>query len=70
MKHFQNYGNLKTYENIRKELDIIENVYKIGNLDETPIWFEMYNKTTIDKIANKTIKVKHLFQIKTGYQCF
>ena len=49
---------LKTNITIRKELDIYENINKIVNLDETPIWFEMYNKTTIDKIGNKTIKVK------------
>jgi transposase len=49
---------LRTNINIRKELDIYENINKIVNLEETPIWFEMYNKTTIDKIWNKTIKVK------------
>ena len=50
---------LKTIINIRKELQILENLKCIGNVDETPIFFEMYNNYTVSKIGEKTGKVKN-----------
>ena len=50
---------LKTIINIRKELQILENLKCIGNADETPIFFEMYNNYTVSKIGEKTGKVKN-----------
>ena len=50
---------LKVIINIRKELQILENLNSIGNLDETPIFFEMYNNYTVSKIGEKTVKVKN-----------
>ena len=47
---------LKTNITIRKELDIYENINKIVNLDETPIWFEMYNKQLLIKLGIKQSK--------------
>ena len=45
----------KSYlESIGGDLD------SIVNMDETPIYFEMVNKTTIDKIGNKNIVVNTL----------
>ena len=50
---------LKTIINIRKVLQILENLNCIGNVDETPIYFEMYNNYTISKIGEKTVKVNN-----------
>ena len=50
---------LKTNINIGKELQIIENLICIGNVDETPIFFEMYNIYIFSKIEEKSVKVKN-----------
>ena len=43
---------------IRKELQIITDLNRIGNCDETPIWFNMIENTAVEKIGSRTIKVK------------
>ena len=50
---------LKTNIHIRKKLQIFENLNCIGNVDETPIFFEMYNNYIVSKIGEKTVKVKN-----------
>ena len=50
---------LKTIINIRKELQILGNLNCIGNVDETSIYFEMYNNYTVSKIGEKTVKVNN-----------
>ena len=42
----------------RKEMEIFEDLNRIGNVDETPIWFDMTYNTTIAKIGEKSIKVR------------
>ena len=42
----------------RKEMEIFEELNRIGNVDETPIWFDMTYNTTIAKIGEKSIKVR------------
>ena len=41
----------------RKEMEIFEDLNLIGNVDETPIWFDMTYNTTIAKLGEKNIKV-------------
>ena len=59
----QLFGFLKKNINIRKDLQIIDNLNCIGNVEEIPIFFEMYNNYTIAKIGEKTVKIKSF-----GYQ--
>ena len=42
----------------RKDMQIIEDLNRIWNVDETPIWFDMTYNTTISKIGEKSIKVR------------
>ena len=42
----------------RKDKQIIEDLNRIGNVDETPIWFDMTYNTTISKIGEKSVKVR------------
>ena len=44
----------------RKDMQIFEDLNRIGNVDETPIWFDMTYNTTISKIGEKSVKV-HTF---------
>ena len=44
----------------RKDMQIIEDLNRIGNVDETPIWFYMTYNTTISKIREKSVKVRTL----------
>ena len=39
-------------------MQIIEELNRIGNGNETPIWFDMTYNTTISKIGEKSIKVR------------
>jgi len=39
-------------------MQIIEDLNRIWNVDETPIWFDMTYNTTISKIGEKSIKVR------------
>ena len=41
----------------RKDMQIIEDLNRIGNADETPIWFDMTYNTSISKIGEKSVKV-------------
>ena len=43
---------------IRIDYNIKENYDMIINMDETPIWFEMTGKTTVEKIGTKNVEVK------------
>ena len=43
---------------IRRTYHINESYECIINMDETPVWFEMISKTTVDKIGNKSVTVK------------
>jgi len=38
-------------------MQIIEDLNRIGNADETPIWFDMTYNTSISKIGEKSVKV-------------
>ena len=39
-------------------MQIIEDLNRIWNVDETPIWFDMTYNTTISKIGEKSVKVR------------
>jgi len=39
-------------------LEIFEDLNRIGNVDETPIWFDMTYNTTVAKLGEKSIKVR------------
>lgn len=41
-------------------MEIFEDLNPIGNVDETPIWFDMTYNTTIAKLGEKTLKYLHL----------
>ena len=41
-------------------MQIFEDLNRIGNVDETLIWFDMTYNTTISKIGEKSVKV-HTF---------
>ena len=43
----------------RKEMEIFEDLNRIDNVDETPIWFDMTYNTTIAKLGEKSIKVRN-----------
>lgn len=38
-------------------MEIFEDLNRIGNVDESPIWFYMTYNTTIAKLVDKNIKV-------------
>ena len=39
-------------------MQIFEDLNRIGNVDETLIWFDMTYNTTISKIGPKSVKVR------------
>ena len=39
-------------------MQIFEDLNRIGNVDETPIWFYMTYNITISKIGEKSVKVR------------
>ena len=41
----------------RIDMQIIEDLNRIWNADETPIWFDMTYNTSISKIGEKSVKV-------------
>ena len=41
-------------------MQIFEDLNRIGNVDETPIWFDMTYNTTMGEIGEKSVKV-HTF---------
>ena len=54
---------------IRKDLQIISELNRIGNCDETPIWFNMIENTTVEKIGTRTVKVKSFGNEKSRISC-
>ena len=42
----------------RKDTQIIEDLNRILNVDNTQLWFDMTYNTTISKIGEKSIKVR------------
>ena len=54
---------------IREELKISDELNRIGNCDETPLWFDMVENTSIEKIGTKTIKVKTFGNEKSRISC-
>ena len=48
----------------RKQLNIYEDLNHIGNIDQSPIWFDMAYYTTIAKLGEKKYKNKNICRRK------
>lgn len=46
------------YHQFLKDNEIKEGTPYLANMDETPIWYEMNYKKTIESIGNKNVHVK------------
>ena len=53
----QYYDFYKKLYNLRNQIGDYDNYQNLFNMDETPIWFEMVSKTTVEKIGEKSVNV-------------